>query len=66
MQHHIRFKQSISFKERLAAFAKEAKDKALSLPEGAERDALLKKATQADVAAHLDEWVNSPGLQPPK
>ena len=26
----------------------------------------LKKARQADTAAHLDEWANSPGLMPPK
>jgi hypothetical protein len=33
---------------------------------GAERDDMLRKARQAETAAHLDEWVNSPGLQPPK
>ena len=66
MQHRRRFKQTTSLKERLALFAKEAKEEALSLPPGPERDALLKKASKADVAAHLDEWVNSPGLQPPK
>jgi hypothetical protein len=27
---------------------------------------LLRRARQADTAAHLDEWANSPGLQPPK
>jgi hypothetical protein len=26
---------------------------------------LLKKVSQADTAAHLDDWANSPGLQPP-
>jgi hypothetical protein len=26
---------------------------------------LVRKADQADTAAHLDDWVNSPGLQPP-
>jgi hypothetical protein len=30
------------------------------------RDATLKKARQAEAAAHMDEWLNSPGLQPPK
>ncbi|SCB49670.1 hypothetical protein GA0061099_1011129 [Bradyrhizobium yuanmingense] len=33
---------------------------------GPERDALLKKARQADVANHLNDWVKSPGLQPPE
>jgi hypothetical protein len=32
----------------------------------AEKDALLKKASQADTAAHLEDWVKSPGLQPPR
>jgi hypothetical protein len=36
------------------------------LPPGAERDTLLKNTSQADTAAHLDEWANSPGLQPPR
>jgi hypothetical protein len=36
------------------------------LPPGPERDALLKKARQADVANHLHDWAKSPGLQSPK
>jgi hypothetical protein len=36
------------------------------LPAGQERDALLKKARIEEVAAHLSEWLNSPGLEPPK
>jgi hypothetical protein len=59
-------KQTISLKERLASFAKEVRTKASRLPPGDERDTLLKKARQADTAAHLDKWANSPGLQPPK
>jgi hypothetical protein len=31
-----------------------------------ERDDVLRKARQADTAAHLDDWANSPGLQAPK
>ena len=60
------FKQTVSLKERLASFAKEVREKASELRPGPEQDALLKKARQADTAAHLDEWANSPGLQPPK
>jgi hypothetical protein len=36
------------------------------LPPGRERDALLKKASQADTLANIEEWLSSPGLQPPK
>ena len=30
------------------------------------RDATLKKARQTEAAAHMDEWLNSPGLRPPR
>ena len=66
MQRRRRFKQTISLKERLASFAKEAREKASELRPGPERDTLLKKARQADTASHLDEWANSRGLQPPE
>lgn len=61
-----RFKQTTSLKDRLASFAEEVRKKAFKLRPGPEQDALLKKARQADTAAHLDDWANSPGLQPPK
>jgi hypothetical protein len=60
-----RFKQTMSLKDRLAAFAIKTRERAEQLS-GPERDALLKKARQADAALHIDAWVNSPGLQPPK
>ena len=66
MKKRPRIQQIISLKERLASFAKEVRAKASRLPPGAERDTLLKKASRADTAAHLEEWANSPGLQPPK
>jgi hypothetical protein len=61
-----RVKQTKSLKDRLAVCAKEILDKAAELRPGPERDALLKKARQADTAAHLDEWANSSGLRPPR
>ena len=61
-----RFKQNISFQDRLASRAEEIRGQAAKLSPGAERDALLKKARRADTASHLDDWANSPGLQPPK
>jgi hypothetical protein len=66
MQRRRCFKQTIPLKDRLASFAKEARDRGLRLPPGSEREAMLKKVSQADTAAHLDERANSPGLQPPK
>jgi hypothetical protein len=65
MKKRSRFKQSQSLKDRLASFAKGVKEKASRLPPGPEKEELLRKARRADAASHLDEWVNSPGLQPP-
>ena len=61
-----RFKQTESLQDRLATFARNARDEASALPSGAERDDLLKRARRADTAAHIDQWANSPGLQAPE
>ena len=66
MQTRRRFKQTESLQDRLTAFAKDAMEKASHLPEGEERDELIKRARNADVAAHIDEWANSLGLQSPR
>jgi hypothetical protein len=55
-----------SLKERLASFAQDARRKASLLPPGPERDQMLRKARQADTAAHLDDWANSSGLRSPE
>jgi hypothetical protein len=65
MQHRRRFKQTKSFQDRLSEFAAEARQKADEMPDSAARDELLRKARQADTAAHLDGWANSSGLQTP-
>ncbi len=65
-QRRLRFKQTLSLQDRLASFAKDARRTAALLPAGAEKDELLRKAGQADKAAHLSEWVSSPSLQPSK
>ena len=66
IQKRLRLKQNLTLKERLSAFAIQVRQKAAELPAGIERDDLLRRARQADTASHLDEWVNSSGLQPPK
>jgi hypothetical protein len=60
-----RFKQEITLQDRIAEWAKEIRAQAAELPPGRERDELLKKVRQAETAMHLDDWANSPGLQPP-
>ena len=52
--------------ERLIKEARIAREKAEQSPPSAESEDVLQKAREADVAAHIDEWLNSPGLQPPK
>jgi len=61
-----RFRQLVPFQDRLATFAQDARDEAAKLPPGIERDDMLRKARQADTAARLDDWANSPGKQSPK
>lgn len=58
--------ETTSLRDRLVAFAKDARYKASLLRPGAEQDALLKKARQADTALRISNWVNSAELRPPK
>jgi hypothetical protein len=60
-----RFKNILSFPDRLANEADRLRKEAEVLPPGPDRTELLKKARQADIAAHMDEWLSSPGLKPP-
>jgi hypothetical protein len=60
-----RFTQTTPLEDRLAQAAAD-REKALSLPQGKERDELLRRARRAETASHLTEWLSSPGLQPPK
>jgi hypothetical protein len=61
-----RFKQMDSLQDRLMKFAKESREKASRLPPGPGQDDMLRKARQADTASHLDGWLGSLELQPPK
>jgi hypothetical protein len=61
-----RFKQTLSLEERLRLQAEADRARATALPPSKERDDLLLRARRADTASHLTEWLNSPGLQPPR
>ena len=56
-----RFKQTLSLEERLAEEAKRLREEAKSLPPGARREELLRKARQAETGSHMSEWLSSPG-----
>jgi hypothetical protein len=43
-----------------------AKNEAEKLPEGKERDALVKMARQLETASHINQWLSSPELKPPE
>jgi hypothetical protein len=60
-----RFKQTQSLEERLSEEAKRLRGEAKSLPPGAEREALLRKARQAETGSNISEWLSSPGLKSP-
>ena len=61
-----RVKQIQSLEDRLVEEAKRLREKAKLLPLGAVREALLRKARQAETGSHISEWLRSPELQPPK
>ncbi|TYL93953.1 hypothetical protein FXB40_19105 [Bradyrhizobium rifense] len=65
MRRH-RFKQTVSLEERLAEQAQRLRQEAKSFPPGIERERTIRKARQAETGAHISEWLNSPGLQPPR
>jgi hypothetical protein len=60
-----RFKQTVPLEERLAQEAARLREQASKLPQGSEREILLRRARQAETGSHLSEWLRSPGLQPP-
>ena len=55
-----------TYEERLAEEAQRLKEQAKKAAFGRERDLLLRKARQAETAAHVSEWITSPGLMSPK
>lgn len=60
------FSQKASLTERLVGQANRCREEAGQLPPGGQRDALLEKARQAAVVAGFNDWIGSPGEQPPE
>jgi hypothetical protein len=63
MRERRRLNADLNLLERLAIFAKGARDKASQLPPCEEKYELLKKARQADTAADLQQLVISSGSE---
>ena len=66
VQQRKRVKHTATFEERLAEEAIKFKEAAERQPPGSmDRELLLRCARQAETAAHINEWLKSPGLRPP-
>jgi hypothetical protein len=61
-----RIKHEASFEERLAVQARRCRGQAKTLPPGKERDGLMRRARQVEIASHINEWLTSPGLASPR
>jgi hypothetical protein len=55
-----------TFEENIAAEKARLEAQAAKLKPGPQMDALLKKIRQLEIAAHVNDWLTSPGLQAPK
>jgi hypothetical protein len=66
MQKRRRFKQVDTLEERLVSEARRLRDQARLLPPGIVREAVLRKARQVETAAHMNDWLTSPGLRRPE
>jgi hypothetical protein len=55
-----------SFEDQIAAEKARLEAQVASLPPSPQQDALRKKIRQLDTAAHINEWISSPELRPPK
>jgi hypothetical protein len=61
-----RIKHEKTFQERLVEEAQHFREAAQKLPPGSHaQELLLRRARQAETASHMNEWLSSPGLQPP-
>jgi hypothetical protein len=61
-----RVKHERTFQERLADEAARFRQLADETPPGMQRELYLKRARQAESASHINDWLKSPGLRPPK
>ena len=57
---------SHTFEENIAAEKAMLEAQVAKLKPGPQMDTLLKKIRQLHTAAHISEWLSSPGLQQPK
>jgi hypothetical protein len=59
-----RVKQTASLDARIARLAKKIKERAKTMPPGEEREEMMRKAEDTELALRMTQWMSSPGLQP--
>ena len=64
--HRQRVVQTAPLIERLDQESQRIREEAKKLRPGKERQEMLRKALQADIAASITQWISSPGLKPPE
>jgi hypothetical protein len=55
-----------SFEENIAAEKARLEAQVAKLRPGLQRDGLLRKIRQLETASHINDWLSSPGLEPPE
>jgi hypothetical protein len=61
-----RLSPQTSLQDRIIEWAVGVRGQAEEMEPGPQRDELLRKLHHAQTAMHLEDWANSPGLQPPE
>ena len=55
-----------TFEDRIAAEKARLEAQVARLRDSPKKDELLEKIRQLETASHINEWLSSPGLQPPR
>ena len=66
MSHTHTNQPKLPLRERMALHALGLKEDAQALSPGPERDNMIRRARHAETASHVDDWLSSPGLRPPR
>ena len=61
-----RFEQTSSLAQRLMENVEHPKKQLSGLPPGPAREQIVRRIHQNETASHVDDWLKSSGLQPPK
>ena len=64
--HRRRVVQTVPLIERLDQEAQRIREELKKLRPGRDRQEMLRKARQAEIAASITKWISSPGLKPPE